>query len=607
MKLGPPTKYAGLMPYARRQLAGLTAILALSLMVAAAGGLQPWPLKVLVDYGVERQPVPPWLQAAFEALLLPRSPRAIVLVAAVGSICVFAVTNALQAALDWRWTVVGRRMMNDLAADLFHHYQRQSLLRHRQTSVGDALSRIGTDSWSIQQFTSALMIGPIRNALTLAVLGVAGWQLSPSITLLSLALAPLLGFSSWFFGRKLKAQARRMRETQSRLTSFVQQTLTAIPVVQAFSREDFNRRRFEVLAGEATEQSQQRAVVDSAYGMATGIIVTAGMAIVLFAGGRQVLSGALSVGGLLVFISYIRSLQGAAEGLLSTYGALKPVEASLERVLEVLDGRDRLPERPDAVPLPPIPPAGGRRLSFEHVTFGYDPDRPVLTDINLEVLPGQSVALVGETGAGKSTLISLIPRFFDPVRGRVAIDGVDLGDVRLASAREQVALVLQEPFILPIPIAENIAYGRPDATRHEIEEAARAACAHDFILRLPCGYDTVVGERGTTLSGGEKQRLAIARAFLKNVPILILDEPSSALDIETERQLLEALRRLMVGRTTLIIGHRLSTVCGADEIVVLHQGTIVERGTHERLLERRGMYYAFYAVQAAAGSPEFVA
>jgi ATP-binding cassette subfamily B protein/subfamily B ATP-binding cassette protein MsbA len=334
-----------------------------------------------------------------------------------------------------------------------------------------------------------------------------------------------------------------------------------------------------------------------AYGLINGLATTAGVALVLYAGSQRVLTGALSVGSLLVFLAYMRSLQSAAQGLLKTYGRIKSVEASIDRVLEVLDAQWEVRDRLGARPL-----RGGvcGHVRLEGVSFGYEPGRAVLQEVSLEAHPGETVALVGPTGAGKSTLVSLIPRFFDPWSGRVILDGVDVREVQLSSLRGQMAVVLQEPFLLPLTVAENIAYGRPGASQEAIEAVAVAANADRFIRCLPQGYATVIGERGATLSGGEKQRLAIARALLKDAPVLILDEPTSALDTQTEALVLEALERLMRGRTTFIIAHRLSTVRRADRIVVLEQGRVIEMGTHEGLIAANGRYCRLHAFQSFA-------
>jgi len=337
--------------------------------------------------------------------------------------------------------------------------------------------------------------------------------------------------------------------------------------------------------------SQRRAVIDSLFGMSNGLITTAGVAAVLLVGGQQVLTGALTLGGLLIFLAYMRNLQTASEGLLGAYGALKPVEASIERVTEILWADDAIPERPDAIALPPASGVG-RTVCFDNVTFGYEPGRAVLGGVSLTAQAGELIALVGETGAGKSTLASLIPRFLDPWEGSVTIDGIDIRDVQLASVRSQIALVPQEPFILPLTIAENIAYAQ-EAHLDQIVAAARLANAHEFIERLPQGYDTIVGQRGATLSGGEKQRLAIARAILRNSPILILDEPTSAVDAVTEASLVETIIRLKAQKTIFVIAHRLSTIRQADKIIVLDRGRIVEIGRHEELLRAGGLYRRF--------------
>jgi ATP-binding cassette subfamily B protein/subfamily B ATP-binding cassette protein MsbA len=331
------------------------------------------------------------------------------------------------------------------------------------------------------------------------------------------------------------------------------------------------------------------------FSIATGGVMALGTAALIGVGGAHVIDHHITVGGLLVFLAYLASLYAPLETLATVSAGLANAAASSRRVFDVLDAAEEVSDRPGARAL--VGRAAGH-VVFRGVSFGYEPDRPVLVDIDLEAHPGETVALVGRTGAGKSTLMSLVPRFFDPWAGRVTLDGTDVRDLTLASVRQQVALVLQEPFLLPVSIADNIAYGRADATRADVVAAAEAANAAEFVASLPAGFDTVIGERGATLSGGQRQRIAIARALVRDAPVLILDEPTAALDAETEALLLEALDRLMVGRTTFIIAHRLSTIRGADRIAVLEEGRVVELGTHDDLVGRGGAYERFHRLQA---------
>ncbi|NEQ13585.1 MAG: ABC transporter ATP-binding protein, partial [Moorea sp. SIO3E2] len=487
---------------------------------------------------------------------------------------------------------------------LFHRLQRLSLLFHSQRSVGDSLSRLTVDTYCVYTLTNALLVSPAQQVLTLLSIGIVAWNLEPTLTLLSLAVAPLMGGSTLFFGARLKRRTKLNREAQSRLLSFVHQTFTAIPVVQAFGTENRNRKQFQYLATDAVAQSQRGTLLKSTYGFANGSITTVGTAIVFYAGGQQVLLGTITVGSFLVFLAYLQSLQKAFRSLLTTYGSLKSVEASIDRVLEVLDAKEEVQDAPGAQPLPPGGSKGWVRL--EKVSFGYQLGDPVLKDITLEAQPGETIALVGLTGAGKSTLVSLIPRFFDPWQGRVLLDGVDVRQLQLTSLRSQIGLVLQEPFLLPLTVADNIAYGRPGASYEEIVTVAKAANADEFIKRLPQGYDTVIGERGATLSGGQRQRIAIARALLKDAPVLILDEPTSALDGQTEALLLSAIERLMAGRTTFIIAHRLSTIRQANRIAVLDGGQVVEMGTHQKLLAVGGLYQRLHTLQFSDSPSEVV-
>ena len=332
----------------------------------------------------------------------------------------------------------------------------------------------------------------------------------------------------------------------------------------------------------------------------TGLGTACGTAAIVWLGANSVLAGRLTVGDILVFLAYLAALYGPLETLMYAPSTTQGAAGSARRVREILETRREVDDRPHARPLTRV----SGHIAIEHVTFGYEAGRPVLHDVTFDVRPGETVAIIGATGAGKSTIAGLVPRFYDPWSGRVTLDGVDLRDLELRSLRSHVAVMLQESFLFPMTIAENIAYGRPRVSRREIENAARAANADTFIAGLPHGYDTVIGERGATLSGGERQRIAVARAIVKDAPVLILDEPTSAIDAITEASLLEALERLMRGRTTIIIAHRMSTIANADRVVALADGSIVEIGSPTELLGGNGLYARYHAMQAA---PEAVA
>ena len=378
--------------------------------------------------------------------------------------------------------------------------------------------------------------------------------------------------------------------TESQLFSFVHQTLSAVPLVQAFNAQERNRRQFSDFASSAVSLSQRNSLLRNSYAFLTGLLTSIGIALVLYAGAHRVLSGAMTVGSLLVFVAYLRTLQAASQNLLRMHGSVKAVEASLERVVEVLDSKERVIERPGAMTLPrhaaAAAAAGGMPIAFENVTFGYDADRAALQGVTLHIPAGSMLALVGPTGAGKSTLVSLLPRLMDVWGGRITVGGQDVRDLTLASLRGAIAVVPQEPLLLPTTVRQNIAYGREDASDQEIEIAAEKAQAAEFIARLPNGYDTVLGERGATLSAGQRQRLAIARAFLRDAPILILDEPTSALDAASEALLVDALRDLRRQRTCIVIAHRLSTVREADAVAVLEAGRLTDLATPAELLAR---------------------
>jgi ATP-binding cassette subfamily B protein/subfamily B ATP-binding cassette protein MsbA len=599
-------KVSRLAPYARRHWGALSAVVALTAAAAATTLMQPWPMKILVDFAIGDLPPPAWLVTGLRWCLLEPSPPVLVGLAGLSTLALFAVGTLWDVALSWAWMASGQRMVYELAADVFARLQSLSLLFHSRHSVGDSLDRLTTDTWCVYSIVSDLLVAPFQRIITVLGVGVVAWCLNPVLTGLAFGVAPLLAASVQYFGPRLKQRARRGRETQARLTGFVHQTVTALPLVQAFSTEQRNLAQFDSLVGDAVAASQQGVLVTKSFALVNGLANALGHAVVILAGARQVLAGNLSVGSLLVFLAYVRTLQASCEQLLQTYAKLKSAEASLDRLFEILDAPESVAEAPGAHLVPYHASGPGAGLTFEGVSFGYEAGRAVLQGIHLQVAPGERLALVGPSGAGKSTLVSLIPRFFDPWDGRILFNGVDVRAATLDSLRSQISVVLQEPFLLPLSIGENIAYGHPDATREQIIAAAEAAQAHEFIVQLPQAYDGVIGERGSTLSGGQKQRLAIARALVRDTPLVILDEPTSALDPQTETQLWEASERLCAGRTTVVIAHRLSTLRQADRIVVLDQGRVVASGTHDQLLERSELYRRLQALQHGGIAQEVI-
>jgi ATP-binding cassette subfamily B protein/subfamily B ATP-binding cassette protein MsbA len=586
-----------IVPYVAKEWKGLIFVFAATLLSAGMVVLQPWPLKIIVDNALGGAPVAETLADGLEALSLDPTRGTLIVGAAVAGALITALSAGLSAAITWGWAFTGRRMVFDLMTTLFHTLQRATITYVQRRRVGDLLERLTVDTYAVQALSSELLVSPAHQLLAIGGVTYVAWQLDPGLTVLSLILAPAMSLSALFFGEKLKRKTRQGREVESKLSSLVHQTFTAIPLVQAFGGMTRNRERFKELTSQSIAVSQEGIVAKHSYTIVNGATFAIGSAVVLFVGGMRVLAGSLTVGSLLVFLAYLRSIRASGEGLLNTYGSVKQAEAKLDRVLEILDTAERVEEKPGARKLERLPLGRGGHVRLEGVTFGYEANRPVLHDVSLEVRPGEVLGVVGATGSGKSTLVSLIPRFFDPWEGRVLFDGADVRDVRLSSLRDQVSLVLQEPFLLAMSVADNIAYGRPGASREEIIAAAEAAQADRFIRELPNGYDTVIGERGATLSGGQRQRVAIARALLKDAPVLILDEPTSALDAETEDSLLDALDRLMEGRTTFVVAHRLSTIRRADRIVVIEGGRVVEEGPAEALLAAQGRYHQLLRLQ----------
>src|SRR5829696_6507588 len=576
-------KYTVLLRYAARRRWGWAAIAGATLLSTLVGLAAPLPLKVLVDNVLGSQPTPEllaWLPGA-------GSDDGLLAWVVAAEVAVFLAATALDVALTMLWLVVGQAMVFDVVRAVFARVQRRSLREHLKHPIGDTMERVAGDSWAVHTVVDELVFTPFHALVAIVGIAAIMWQLAPGLTVVSFAVAPVMAAAAVALGRPVRQASERRREVEGELQSHVQQTLAGITVVQAFGQEWRQHRYFEQLAGAAVGSQVSVALASGFNTLASGLVGTLGAAVVLFVGANQALDGDMTIGALIVFVSYLTMLQIQLGGLTGVYTSLQAARPSIDRVVEVLDAPPDVVDRRGAVAL-----AGVRGdVGFEEVWFGYEPGRPVLRGVSFEARPGEVIAVVGPTGAGKSTLAGLPPRFFDPDRGSVLLDGRDLRDLRLETVRQSVSLVLQESFLFPFSIAENIAYGRPGASPEEIEAAARAANAHEFVSRLPDGYDTL---------GGERQRVAIARALLKDAPVLVLDEPTSALDAETEQSLLGGLERLMAGRTTLVIAHRLSTIRRADQILVLRAGELVERGSHDELIALGGAYARMHAIQHGA-------
>ena len=581
-----------LLPYGvRRWPAGL-AVLTTMLLATTLNVLKPWPMKVLVDHALGGRPVPAALSEVLARLPGAATQDGLIAwsVAATGAL--FLLGWALALATAYANIAFGQRIVYDVAQDLFAHMQRLSYRFHQRRPVGDSMRRVTHDASCAATIAQAVLLSPVSSLLSLAMVFSVMWRMDATLTMVALSVVPAMVLVLRRSADPMIERSHTQQEVEGRQYELVEQTLSAMVLVQAFGAEGRARERLRDTNASILAATERSASVQYQFKLLLGLTTALGSAAIVWVGARQVIAGTSTIGDLLVFIAYLTSLYGPLAALIYVPSSIHTAAGSARRVLDVLDEQSELPDRPGA---PPLPPLEGH-VRFDRVTAGYDAE-PVLCDVTLDAMPGERVAIVGASGAGKSTLVSLVARFVDPLEGRVLLDGHDVRSVQLKSVRSQVAVLPQEPWLFPISIADNIAYGRPAATRADIERAARVANAHDFITHLPEGYDAVVGERGATLSGGERQRVAIARALLKDAPVLILDEPTSSMDSANEAVVLDALGKLITGRTTFIIAHRLSTIHDADRIVVLEHGRVAEIGTHHQLLGLGGAYARMHALQ----------
>jgi ATP-binding cassette subfamily B protein len=558
---------AELRPYWR----GIAGIVLLSFAATPLSLLTPLPLKIAVDTVIGSQPVPEFL-----APLLPAATSKTALLMAAGALLaiVSILTCSVSLGLSLLRTYTSERLTLGFRAKLFHRAQQLSFDYHDRKGTLDAVYRIQNDATALRGFAISGIVPLCANAVTLFAMIVVTARIDPVLAILSLAICPALYLLMALSRRNVRPQWAKLKAAESTALGVVHEVLAALRTVKSFNREEQEEERFLERASKLVTGNVRVALIEGVFDLFIGLTIALGTTAVLVIGVRHVQAGVLSLGSLLLVMGYLAQLYRPLETISRQVTKLQSYIASAERACALLDSPADVPQRPSARPLR----RAYGRVAFEHVSFAYGAER-VLDDISFDIAAGAAVGIVGRTGAGKTTMMNLLARFYDPTSGRILLDGVDLRDYRVDDLRRQFALVLQEPVLFSTTIGENIAYARSDATQQEIIAAAKAANAHDFIARLPEGYDTPVGERGLTLSGGERQRISLARAFLKDAPILILDEPTSAVDTGTEAAIIESLDRLIAGRTSLIIAHRPSTIRHCDQIIHVDGGRLLGVGS----------------------------
>lgn len=558
----------------------------------AADLLHPWPLKFVIDSILKKQSLPHGIER-FVAPLFGTSSTAVLYFALSSVLAIACLGAAASFTQDYLMPRIAHWVMHDLRRQLYWHIQGLSLSYHNEQRLGDLMGTLTGDIQAARELIESASLGLVVNSLALTGMILIIFAMDWRFALIVLSVAPALFVLVYRFTRRAKQASRDVRRREGKVASIAHEVLSSIRVVQAFTREEYEQSRFErenlgrISAGieVRTLQAKLKSLVE--------LVVAAGTVLVLWCGVRQVLSGRLMPGTLLVLLAYLSRLYRPMRDLSKQSDILNRAQAGLERVFGLLETERTVQDLPDARVAPPFK----GKIEFDHVSYAFRSGKSVLHDICFRGEPGQVLGVVGSTGAGKTTLLSLIPRFHDPDRGAIRIDGRDIRSYTLASLRSQMSLVLQETVLFYGTVRENIAYGRPETTTDEIVAAALTANAHEFIEKLPDGYETLIGERGVTLSGGQRQRLAIARAMIRSAPIILLDEPTTGLDATSEALVMEGLARLIVGRTVIIIAHRLSTVSRCDAILVLEGGRIAETGSHEQLLSAGGRYAELYEVQ----------
>jgi ABC-type multidrug transport system fused ATPase/permease subunit len=587
-----------------RPYRGWLAIVFAAMLVEIGAGLAaPWPLKLVIDDALGNHHLPQWLDWAHQYAGFGKHTLGVALFAGVATLAI-AVVGAMASYVDNYYTTsVGQWVANDLRIRIYEHLHRLSLHYYDNARVGTLVSTITSDVATIQDFASSSTLEIVVDLLTiLFMVGLMFW-LDWDFTLIAVALTPVLLTFVFHLKKAVKQATRAMRVRESDVLSIVERGLGSIRVTKAFGRQDLELAHLEE-ASHATVAAALRARrIKSLMSPVVRIVVALCTAIVLWKGTSLIIAGTMTAGALTVYLAYLKDFFKPVKDLASMTSTIAQTTVALERIQAILSADEMTRERANA-----IDPSHVRgAITFDRVSFGYDKDEPVLHEVSFDVEPGQVVGIVGPTGSGKSTILSLLPRFYDPMLGRVLIDSVDVADYKLAALRAQIGFVLQDAVLFHGTIRENIAYGRPEASDEEIVAAAKVANADEFICRMPLGYGSIIGENGGTLSGGQRQRIAIARAVIRNSPILVLDEPTAALDTGSEHLVIEALWRLMKGRTVIMIAHRLSTLVDVDKIIVLKDGMVVEQGSYDALVARGGVFADLHRIQHQANAPRAAA
>jgi ATP-binding cassette, subfamily B, bacterial len=576
-------------PYLRPHRWTLVFILGLTVVAAGLGLAEPWPLAVILNEVLqETEP------SGIVRFLFGSDPTTwVVLVSMVSArFLLIVLGNGVTVWNHYLGAKMEQNMVLDLRSDLFEHAQRLSFTFHDRRQTGQLMSQINLQASAVGLIV--MVIPPVAEAvLTLIGMLVISLFIDWQIALLAMVVLPFLFWSFNLYGRRIVPRLQRVQKLEWDSLSIVNEAMAMLRVIVSFGREDYEHQRFRRQGQTAVDERVKLTVSQSLYTLGVQTASAAGISLVMGLGAWHVIQGQISVGELIVLLTYITSVYQPLEQISGTVGMIHEQLVQFESSIRLLDTPPEVVEKPEPVVLE----RARGRVSAERVSFSYPGRHNTLSDISFVAQPGERVAIVGHTGAGKSTLMSLLVRFYDPDEGRIAIDGVDLRDLGLNSLREQVSVVLQDPLLFSGTIEENIRYGDLESSDEELRAAARAANAHDFITGLPEGYETVLGEGGAQISGGERQRVCVARAFLKDAPILILDEPTSSIDSKTEAVVLDSLDDLMIGRTSFIIAHRLSTVRHADQILVISDGRIVERGTHEDLVRDGTVYRQLHEAQ----------